>query len=872
MMKNSEIIKRIKKLQNIDLDDIFVGKKSGVEENVKVKIVIELLKLLGFELVKDMDFEHYVKNKRADIAILHEGKPKIIIECKSIEQVLDKHIEQALSYAIKKQVPFVILTNGIEIRLYKSFIENVTSPIDRILLKIPLRDLELHWDELNEWISKRSIVSNKLDYLSEEKESKIRTEITAPHLLENLKKAKQILFENCLPKIEQKYDTDENFRKSVNKWILDSELDIKIEKEWLNKLAKEVTYSFINKLYFYRIAEDFGIIKAKLTKDKLPLLLSSFPLKQLIQTGFNEILEIDYRAIFQRGLFDEIEFDNNILERVVSQLSEYNFKNISSDILGKIYEFHISREERKSLGQFYTPEWIIDFIIKRLPIASKKTILDPACGSGGFLIRVYDKLKKDYEKQGFDKKDIHNSILNNNIFGYDINPFAVQLTATNLVLKDLSSKTDNIHILEKDSLATSLHKWMHKANNLNNEEMQSNLIDAFPDKYNIVVGNPPYFNLKLADIKKKYTNGDYSAVATGKTNIASLFLKKYIDSLEDGGYLGFVVPKSLTYIEPWAPTRRFILNNCQILSIFDLREAFEEVKLEEIVIIVRKTKNVNQDADVDVHYMFHQDSSLIEKNHKVKHNLFTEDFYPLYLDRINQSIKQKSLENSTFLGDFSDITRGAYLQKFPQILTDKKTTQNDIKIMVGKDIGRYVYRGNKYLNMKNRKVREFDKKIRRILKERIVSQRIVAQTRNHIKIIATYDKGNNLNVDTVINIIPENRDFKIKYLLGILNSKFASYYLYNFVYNRAVRSMNFEYVKYLPIKRIMMSKQNKVIELVDKLLRLNQEVNILGNSNNKLEINKLRRDIKSIEEKLNKEIYFIYGLSRSEIKAIEELE
>ena len=130
-----------------------------------------------------MDFKYYVKNKRSDIAVLYEGKPKIIIEFKSIEQDLDKHIEQALSYAIKKQINYVILTNGIEIRLYKSFIENITNPLDRLLLKIPLRDLEINWNELNEWVSKRSIISNKLDYLSEEKESIIRTEITAPHLL-----------------------------------------------------------------------------------------------------------------------------------------------------------------------------------------------------------------------------------------------------------------------------------------------------------------------------------------------------------------------------------------------------------------------------------------------------------------------------------------------------------------------------------------------------------------------------------------------------------------------------------------------------------------------------------------------------------------
>lgn len=186
---------------------------------------------------------------------------------------------------------------------------------------------------------------------------------------------------------------------------------------------------------------------------------------------------------------------------------------------------------------------------------------------------------------------------------------------------------------------------------------------------------------------------------------------------------------------------------------------------------MKKTKDTNSNDDVDIHYMFYEDSSLIEKKHKVKLSLFTEIY------------------NNT-----------------PKTLTDKKTTQEDIKIMAGKDIGRFVYRGNKFVNLKNRKVQEFASKIKRILTERVVSQRIVAQTKNHIKIIATYDKGNNLNVDTVINIIPKNGDFKVKYLLGILNSKFVSYYLYNFVYNRAVRSMNFEYVKYLPIKHIQISK------------------------------------------------------------------
>ena len=93
-------IRKIRDLQKIDLDEVTQNRKKGVEENVKNKIVIPLLELLDFNKVKDMDFEHAIKNKKADIALMAENKPKIIVECKSIEQVnLDKHVKQALDYA-----------------------------------------------------------------------------------------------------------------------------------------------------------------------------------------------------------------------------------------------------------------------------------------------------------------------------------------------------------------------------------------------------------------------------------------------------------------------------------------------------------------------------------------------------------------------------------------------------------------------------------------------------------------------------------------------------------------------------------------------------------------------------------------------------
>ena len=195
---------KILELQNINLDLVTYGKKSGVEENVKQKLIIPLLVLLGYDVSRDMDFEHNVRNKKADIALMINNKPKVIVECKSIEQNLDSHIEQAVDYALKKQINWVILTNGKETRLYKTWIENVPEAKDRELWRVNLRELEKQFKKLAEWVSYKSLSTNKIQKISEEEEKKIVENVTEPQLVQNLKNAKEILTTNAIPKIKVK--------------------------------------------------------------------------------------------------------------------------------------------------------------------------------------------------------------------------------------------------------------------------------------------------------------------------------------------------------------------------------------------------------------------------------------------------------------------------------------------------------------------------------------------------------------------------------------------------------------------------------------------------------------------------------------------
>jgi predicted type IV restriction endonuclease len=834
----------IPKIQNIDLKDVWQGKKTGVEENVKLKIVLPLLRYLGYDDVTDMDFEHFVENKRADIAILINGKPKIVVECKSLEKNLDDAISQALNYANKQQIPYILLTNGKEFRLYKPFIENLVNPKDRLLTSAHLETLIHDIEELQDWISKESLTKNKIDKKAQRVEAILREEITPKMLTENLKNAKKILTEDAKSKILPAIQKDMEFRKLVDDWIKNSELDSTKTEQWVDILANEIAYSFINKLYFYRIAEDRGIVKPKLNKHAMGQLTQYMEYNDLLKMAFAEILRIDYEAIFKHDVFDKIDFSEGHLKRIIDDLSEYNFAKIGSDIIGRIYEDHVSRDERKKLGQFYTPDYIIDYILNNIPIKVNYKLLDPACGSGGFLIRAYDRfLKISIDKN---KSNSHKQILENNLYGYDINPFAVHLTAMNLALKNIESKTDVLNVVERDSLLT---------NNTITNSFQVKTLDAKvkeADKakhsgFNAVVGNPPYFNMKQEDIEKKYKGQGYDSISTGVTNIASLFLKRYIELLEPSGYLGFVVPKSITYLDSWKGIRKVILQETEIVKIFDVHEAFDGVLLEQIAIVLQKKPATKHDL-IEVQYIELPYTRKKIGKHIVKSELFTEEIFPLYQFNDNAKIFSKMKENSKLLSEISQpIFRGVTIQKYEYLFTDKPSSNNDLAILRGVNIDQYAFKDKiQYVDWQRAEFKSYKKQLERLLKPKIMGQRLIAQTSNHMKLIATIDKkGECLEVDTVNNVVLNDDSFDLRYILGIINSKLASYFIYNFVFNRAVRTVDFKYVSELPIKLASTSKREKLIELVDKVLKEDAD----------------SKEAEELRAKIDKEVYDIYELT-----------
>lgn len=197
-------------------------------------------------------------------------------------------------------------------------------------------------------------------------------------------------------------------------------------------------------------------------------------------------------------------------------------------------------KKRKKLGQYFTPKTIRELLLSKLPKKDNADILDPACGSGEFLLSC--------------KKYFKNPIL----YGFDIDKKLINIASK--LVKNASIK--NFDFLN---------------------------IDINKKKYDYIIGNPPYFELKLnEEIKKKYFD-----IIKGRVNIFSLFIKTGLDLLKDGGYLAYVVPPSMNNGAYFSKLREYIIKNSSLeyLHIIDGADNFHLANQKVMLIIFKKTNS-----------------------------------------------------------------------------------------------------------------------------------------------------------------------------------------------------------------------------------------------------------------------------------------
>ncbi len=220
--------------------------------------------------------------------------------------------------------------------------------------------------------------------------------------------------------------------------------------------------------------------------------------------------------------------DNEILKKIDSDI------NISAEEIYEIINGHdkfVDKDLKKKLGQFYTPLDIVKNMTSELKaecrqITMDKLIVDPACGTGVFIVEIIKELSCFLKPQELMR------FVNNNIFGYDVNPFSViatKISILNVLIELLSQNTNNESVLQNIP-------------SLDNIRWQNTISEPDNNKFFIVIGNPPYFKLDVSAMKE--IDG-YDEVIYGQPNIYSLFMHWGIKHLAKDGIMSFIVPQSI---------------------------------------------------------------------------------------------------------------------------------------------------------------------------------------------------------------------------------------------------------------------------------------------------------------------------------------
>lgn len=398
----------------------------------------------------------------------------------------------------------------------------------------------------------------------------------------------------------------------------------------------------------------------------------------------------------------ESQVDVNILGHIFEN-SLNEIESINAEIEGT--SFDKQKTKRKKDGVFYTPKYITKYIVdntvgklctekkaelkivdedytpnrqketkKKLLAALDKyrewllqlTILDPACGSGAFLNQALDFLIKEHhyidELQtkllggSLVFPNIETTVLENNIYGVDLNEESVEIAKLSLWLRtaqprrklnDLSSniKCGNSLIDSKAVAGDKAFKWEAE----------------FPEIFNkggfdIVIGNPPYVSKTFNESEKSYFLKNYQT-AQYQLDLYISFMELGTNKLKDEGLISYIVPNSWLKNLMFDKCRNFVLKNLFINEIIpNLENIFIDASVDTLIFVSTKNKNNNKSIDIG----FFKNLEFVKK-HTVDQNRFLKNdkfIFDVEIAKEAEPIFKKIKSKSTILGKISDVTRG----------------------------------------------------------------------------------------------------------------------------------------------------------------------------------------------------------------------
>ena len=538
------------------------------------------------------------------------------------------------------------------------------------------------------------------------------------------------------------------------------------------------------------------------------------------------------------------------------------------------------REERRKLGQFYTPSWVVDYIVKHTlgrsireqegRHISEFSVLDPACGDGAFLLEALRLLVDQARKRG----ESHTSLrsLADTIHGVDVDPQAVDQCRHNLTKAAEEMLGYPVDFSRRILLGNSLIQEDDDAKSLFGNELSGwkplNWYQAFPwamreGGFDIIIGNPPFIGNKAIPPKfKEYLRRRFGTVES-QFDILVPFMERALQLLRPGGRLGFLISNKLLASDYGRPLRRLLLSSFTIEQMVDLShlEVFRDAATYPHIIILRKPLNPGKvkENTILVLPQLQSPKDLEEPSNtfKVPQRLYSQlpgmPLSPLLsparfrlLIRLHRGTvplgRLCTIRCGIATPGFSShILTSSQIHKLPPLIKD-----NLHPFLTSGDIQRYTIRRDKYLpyNLKLASEEQWN--------DFRQTKIVISGMGRHLR--AALDL-HGCALGRVYYITQKNSSLPLHYLLALLNSSLLDAYytlLYEATHLRGGHlRYNSTYLERLPIRRPTKSEQNEIINLVQELMEAPQE----------------RRQ--PIDEHIDRQVASLYGLSPREIRQLQ---
>jgi type I restriction-modification system DNA methylase subunit len=880
---------------------------------------------------RDVIHEDAVKvgtaTKAPDYSFRIGGVRKFFLEAKkpSINIGGDPHpAYQLRRYAWSAKLPVSILTDFEEFVVYDCQMrpKQTDGTSTARIMFLTCKDYIDKWDEIADIFSKEAVLKGSFDKFAVSAKAKRGTTTV-----------------------------DKEFLAELEKWRAEFARIIALRNIALS--AHEINFAVqrtIDRIIFLRMCEDRGI--------------EPYGQLQTISNGsrtYPRLCEIFEKADhkYNSGLFyfqkergrpenpDEMTLNlviddaplKYILHSLYYPLCPYEFSVLPAEILGNVYEqflgsvIQVSRgrrtkvepkpEVKKAGGIYYTPSYIVDYIVKNTvgKLLEDKTpkqienlkILDPACGSGSFLLGAYTYLlnyirdwyvesnpakytKQIYQGRGglwfltiAEKK----KILLNNIFGVDIDSQAVEVTKLSLLLKVLEGESQESLLQFHERALPDLGNNIKCGNSLigpdffdkpdidsSDDELQQK-INAFDWKeqfpqifkqggFDSVIGNPPYIPIETMGAGEKKYYQTHHIELQRKYDSSVVFILAMLAKLRSSGYLGFISSVAWQTGENFSKLREHLFNKAGIVSLVNLPfDVFRNAYVDTGIYILSR-------AQRDSYWIYRfpkkeqvRNLSNIEYVNIPRDMVLAPDYKIVLEPKAHAMLSRFLGDVFSLLGEFTISTQGLAGNRFEQKdIQEKKTWY---PFFAKGQVHRYSLLTEKtaFVDMgKHPSLKRFYEAEPKVLVRRVVSRQD--------RIMATYTNERLVLKKDINPFIITDIKWNPLFVLGVLNSKLISY-LYVNISSIATkddfRQTTLAELRRIPIRKINFdnhdekSMHDKMVKLVDRMLDLHKK---LAKAKVPDEKTKLQRQINSTDSQIDKLVYELYNLTPDEIAIVEK--